>query len=281
MSVAASVAIHALLLLWLISVQVPSVLRLPAELLDVSIGALAPPGGGGGGASADVPVEAPGPIEPVEGPSAVARPTHRPRVEPVVASTEVATVVGGAGGAESEGTGTGIGPGEGSGTGGGTGSGDGTGTGDGTGDGPRCGDAFNGVWVGRVYFRPQAAWSEIQLTMTRAGDRLSGTIVNHEWEGAPTRTRPVPCIDGGYEWRVRMPAAGTIHEHAFSFDSDHYEVMPNSCWRQGSHYNPDRFVGRIDEDAERLEVTWYDDGALQAGQAIHFRRVGCVDEPPR
>jgi hypothetical protein len=163
-----------------------------------------------------------------------------------------------------------------------SGSGDGdamsAGRGDGSDVATSCDGSWSGVWVGLMFFPRRQEWSRLELTITQRGGVLSGTIVNLEWVGHAGDRAPARCDEGGLVSHVRMPAGGSVRGRAFTFASDRFERLADDCWRHS--YNPDRFVGQLDDDG-RMFARWYDDGRFRRGQPIHLTRVSCASSRAR
>jgi hypothetical protein len=138
----------------------------------------------------------------------------------------------------------------------------------------RCPDPIAGTWTAHRYSPEFRDWAWFTLSITRDGDRLSGTIRTRMWRGLASDRRPPACTPGGWDYTVEQSAIGSVSGTHFDFGSREHHIAHVECASPTFGYNPDHFTGHYDEGTERL-LTVNNDGGRDVNAAYQFRRTSC------
>jgi hypothetical protein len=138
----------------------------------------------------------------------------------------------------------------------------------------RCPDPVAGTWTAHRYSPEFRDWARFTLSITRVGDRLTGTIRTRMWRGLASDIRPPVCAPGGWDYTVEMNAHGSVSGDHFDFGAREHHIAHVECASPLFGYNPDHFSGTFDVERDEL-LTVNNDGGRDIDAAYTFRRSSC------
>ncbi|MCC6878091.1 MAG: hypothetical protein IT378_27510 [Sandaracinaceae bacterium] len=145
------------------------------------------------------------------------------------------------------------------------------------------GEIVAGVWRSHKYDPRYSDWTVFTLNIRRvpgAPAQLTGTIVNHSWDGGPELQEPPPCAQSiGTEWIVSMDARGSVtNETSIQFGGiGRWRIDEVRCRRGPWGYNLDNFTGVIDPAILEFQSV-NNDGGRSVNDPMVFRRIRCPPE---
>ena len=138
-----------------------------------------------------------------------------------------------------------------------------------------CDDPVAGVWRAHKYNPLHGDWAVFTLHIEREGTRLRGKITSRGWTGSRFDSTPPPCRIGMHDYTVEMRATGFADGHRITFGARSYRIVHADCPSPFyTGYNPDRFSGTIDPEAQEFESV-NNDGGRDINSPYLFRRIGC------
>lgn len=141
-----------------------------------------------------------------------------------------------------------------------------------------CDDPVEGIWQSHDHRASWGQWEMFSLEIHRVGDsdKLTGTIVNHFWNGPKDESEPPPCT-GGMRVKIGMDAEGTINGDQIQFGGiGEWRVDEAICGRFWGGYNLDNFTGTVDWDLLEFQSK-NNDGGAAVNMPTVFRRIECFE----
>jgi len=136
-----------------------------------------------------------------------------------------------------------------------------------------------GIWRSHTY-STTFGWNVFTLTIRRVADQpnqLIGTITNHEWDGSPTDSEPLPCSQQtGTEWIVSMDARGSVtaDNQIYFGGVGQWRLDQTVCNAGPGGYYLDNFTGIIDPAILEFQAV-NNDGGYAVNEPAVFRRIRC------
>lgn len=150
-----------------------------------------------------------------------------------------------------------------------------------------CGDdPIIGYWRSHQHYPNDRDWTEFTLIIKRVGGsetELTGRIENHAWKGGPEREQPGQCgPDQPYRLKVGMEAKGEIKDDVVRFEGTSWQLDEIVCGDKPMFwtYNLDRFTGKLDKKLQEFQSV-NNDGGRMVNHPTVFRRIRCLDGPPK
>ncbi|MEO8798672.1 MAG: hypothetical protein ABI551_12365, partial [Polyangiaceae bacterium] len=109
-----------------------------------------------------------------------------------------------------------------------------------------CDDPVAGKWEALKFVPGRFQWVRFLLNVKRDGTSVHGNILSRSWSGTAFDSVPPPCVPGGYDLTVTMPASGRTNGVTISFGASRYSVVAETCSTLVVDYYPDNFSGVLD-----------------------------------
>ena len=137
-----------------------------------------------------------------------------------------------------------------------------------------CDDPVAGKWEALKFAPGRFQWVRFLLNVQREGTSVHGNILSRSWAGTAFDSVPPPCMPGGYDLTVTMPASGRTNGVTISFGASRYSVVAETCSTLVVDYYPDNFSGVIDNSRQEFQSK-NNDGAVDFNVPYVFRRIAC------